>query len=117
MDFYPDQAAVPEKKRTERLWLRQLRATDAERDYEAVMASKEQLRGWSGGRWPKTSQACSSMSVSTPRMRLLPSPSSIRPARAALVVCISCLFHRWLSCVALARPMPAMSGFGSAARS
>ncbi|HEY0605978.1 MAG TPA: hypothetical protein VGD58_23845 [Herpetosiphonaceae bacterium] len=52
MNFYPDQAPVPEETRTDRLWLRPLRATDVELDYEAVMDSKEQLRGWSGGRWP-----------------------------------------------------------------
>ena len=43
MNFYPANAAVPEATRTDRLWLRPLRATDAERDYEAVMVSKEQL--------------------------------------------------------------------------
>lgn len=52
MEFYPDQAPVPEETRTDRLWLRPLRATDVELDYDAVMSSKEHLRGWSGSRWP-----------------------------------------------------------------
>lgn len=52
MDFYPAQAPVPEETRTDRLWLRPLRATDVELDYDALMTSKEQLRGWSNSRWP-----------------------------------------------------------------
>jgi RimJ/RimL family protein N-acetyltransferase len=52
MAFYPVSARVPEEKRTSRLWLRPLRATDAELDYEAVMSSAEQLRRWSQSSWP-----------------------------------------------------------------
>jgi RimJ/RimL family protein N-acetyltransferase len=38
--------------RTERLLLRPLRTTDVELDYDAVMASAEQLRMWSDSEWP-----------------------------------------------------------------
>jgi hypothetical protein len=52
MAFYPPDAPIPEEKRTDRLLLRPLRATDAELDYEAVMSSAEQLRLWRQSSWP-----------------------------------------------------------------
>src|SRR5215216_5901940 len=52
MEFYPLNAAVPKEKRTDRLLLRPLRATDVELDYDAVMSSAEQLRRWSQSDWP-----------------------------------------------------------------
>ena len=52
MEFYPASAPVPEEKRTNRLLLRPLRATDVELDYDAVMSSAEQLRRWSQSGWP-----------------------------------------------------------------
>lgn len=52
MEFYPASASVPEEKRTTRLLLRPLRATDDELDYDAVMSSAEQLRRWSQNDWP-----------------------------------------------------------------
>jgi RimJ/RimL family protein N-acetyltransferase len=52
MEFYPAGAAVPEEKRTDRILLRPLRATDAELDYDAVMSSTEALRRWSQSGWP-----------------------------------------------------------------
>jgi RimJ/RimL family protein N-acetyltransferase len=52
MEFYPANAPVPEETRTNRLFLRPLRATDVELDYDAVMSSAEQLRRWSQHDWP-----------------------------------------------------------------
>src|SRR5262245_4096225 len=52
MEFYPASAPVPEETRTNRLFLRPLRATDVELDYDAVMSSAEQLRRWSDSDWP-----------------------------------------------------------------
>ena len=52
MSFYPEGATVPEERRTERLLLRPLRATDVALDYDAVMSSPEMLRRWSQGTWP-----------------------------------------------------------------
>jgi RimJ/RimL family protein N-acetyltransferase len=52
MEFYPASAAVPEEKRTDRLLLRPLRATDVELDYDAVISSAAQLRRWSQSGWP-----------------------------------------------------------------
>lgn len=52
MEFYPSGVRVPEAKRTSRLFLRPLRATDVELDYDAVMSSAEMLRRWSQGSWP-----------------------------------------------------------------
>ena len=52
MEFYPPGARVPEGLRTDRVLLRPLRGTDVERDYDAVMSSAEQLRGWSQSDWP-----------------------------------------------------------------
>lgn len=52
MQFYPLNTPVPAEKRSNRLWLRPLRATDVELDYDAVMSSREQLRRWSQTTWP-----------------------------------------------------------------
>ena len=52
MGFYPTNVPVPEEKRTERLFLRPLRTTDAALDYDAVMSSSEQLHRWSQTDWP-----------------------------------------------------------------
>lgn len=52
MRFYPRDVLVPEELRTEEFVLRPLRATDVERDYAALMDSKESLRMWSGSEWP-----------------------------------------------------------------
>jgi hypothetical protein len=52
MAFYTEGVSVPREKRTERLILRPLRASDAERDYDAVMSSAAELRRWSGSDWP-----------------------------------------------------------------
>ncbi len=49
---FPARSSAPSGTRTERLVLRPLRASDVERDYDAVMASAAQLRQWSGGDWP-----------------------------------------------------------------
>ena len=52
MEFYPASMPVPQEKRTSRLCLRPLRATDVELDYDAVMSSAEMLRRWSQSDWP-----------------------------------------------------------------
>jgi RimJ/RimL family protein N-acetyltransferase len=52
MAFYPSDKVVPQEKRTSRLTLRPLRATDVEPDYDAVMSSAEMLRRWSQSDWP-----------------------------------------------------------------
>ena len=52
MTFYPDNIPVPAERRSNRLWLRPLRATDVALDYDAVMSSREQLRRWSQTTWP-----------------------------------------------------------------
>jgi RimJ/RimL family protein N-acetyltransferase len=52
MEFYPTGLPVPQEKRSDRLYLRPLRATDVELDYEAVMSSAEMLRRWSQSDWP-----------------------------------------------------------------
>jgi hypothetical protein len=52
MEIHPAGRAVPHEKRTSRLWLRPLRATDVELDYDAVMSSAEMLRRWSQSDWP-----------------------------------------------------------------
>ena len=52
MEFYPANAPVPQEKRTSRLWLRPLRATDVELDYDAVMSSAAMLRRWRQSKWP-----------------------------------------------------------------
>ncbi len=53
MEFYPPDLPVPQEKRTGRLYLRPLRATDVEPDYDAVMSSVEMLRRWSTNAWPR----------------------------------------------------------------
>jgi RimJ/RimL family protein N-acetyltransferase len=50
---FPSSGSAPRETRTDRLILRPLRASDAERDYDAVMASAAQLRRWSGSEWPR----------------------------------------------------------------
>jgi RimJ/RimL family protein N-acetyltransferase len=52
MQFYPEDAIVPEELRTEEFCLRPLRASDAEIDYAAVMDSKVTLRVMSQSSWP-----------------------------------------------------------------
>ena len=52
MEFYPANLPVPEEMRTKRLLLRPLRASDVALDYDAVMASAEQLHRWSQSDWP-----------------------------------------------------------------
>ena len=52
MQFFPSGAPVPAEKRTDRLLLRPLRATDVELDYDAVMSSPAMLRSWSQSAWP-----------------------------------------------------------------
>jgi hypothetical protein len=51
--FYPAAAPVPETLETPEFRLRMLRATDVERDYAAVLASREHLLVRSAGRWPR----------------------------------------------------------------
>ncbi len=50
--FVAPDARIPVELRTPRASLRPLRASDAELDHEAVMASAARLRRWSGGVWP-----------------------------------------------------------------
>ena len=50
--FYPADASIPAAWRTPRLFLRPLRATDVELDYDAVMSSAAMLRSWSQSAWP-----------------------------------------------------------------
>jgi hypothetical protein len=50
--FHPAGSPVPREKRTECLILRPLRASDAERDYDAVMSSAAELRRCRGTEWP-----------------------------------------------------------------
>ena len=52
MTFYPENAQIPLGLRTDEFVLRMLGPRDVELDYEAVMASKESLRAYSGGTWP-----------------------------------------------------------------
>jgi hypothetical protein len=52
MEFYPANAPIPDKKQTERLLLRPLRAADVDLDYDAVMTSAAMLRQWSQSSWP-----------------------------------------------------------------
>lgn len=51
--FYLDDAPVPEGLQTDDFVLRPLRASDCDRDYDAVMASAELLLVKSNGRWPR----------------------------------------------------------------
>ncbi|MFX1482825.1 MAG: GNAT family N-acetyltransferase [Promethearchaeota archaeon] len=52
MQFYPEDASVPQGLRTEEFHLRPLRVSDAEIDYAAVMGSKLMLRVMSQSGWP-----------------------------------------------------------------
>ena len=52
MEFYPASLPVPAETRTDRLWLRPLRASDVELDYDAVMENPAALRRWSQSTWP-----------------------------------------------------------------
>ncbi|MFX0169775.1 MAG: GNAT family N-acetyltransferase [Candidatus Hodarchaeota archaeon] len=52
MQFYPEDAAVPNELRTEEFHIRPLRVSDAEIDYAAVMDSKSMLRMMSQSTWP-----------------------------------------------------------------
>jgi RimJ/RimL family protein N-acetyltransferase len=49
---FPSSGSAPREMRTERLVLRPLRASDAERDYDAVMSSPAELRRCRGSDWP-----------------------------------------------------------------
>ena len=49
---FPASGSAPRETRTERLVLRPLRASDAERDYDAVMSSAAELRRCRGSEWP-----------------------------------------------------------------
>lgn len=49
---FPARGSAPGGMRTERLLLRPLRASDAERDYDAVMSSASELRRCRGSEWP-----------------------------------------------------------------
>jgi hypothetical protein len=53
MTFYPVDAPVPGELRTSDLLLQPLTPEHVQMDYEAVMASREQLLGWSNGLWPR----------------------------------------------------------------
>ena len=52
MSFYPGGAQIPDELRTPRLFLRPLRATDVDLDFDAVMSSAAMLRSWSQSGWP-----------------------------------------------------------------
>ena len=52
MTLHPAAAAVPLGRRSDRVVLRPLRATDARTDYDAVMSSPAMLRRWSQSDWP-----------------------------------------------------------------
>jgi RimJ/RimL family protein N-acetyltransferase len=53
MPLHPAHSPSPSTWRTDRLLLRPLRTTDVALDYDAVMASAEQLRMWSDSTWPE----------------------------------------------------------------
>ena len=52
MSFYPDPRPVPAGLRHEQFLLEPLSPAHLDRDYAAVMASREMLRRWSGTSWP-----------------------------------------------------------------
>lgn len=52
LGFLPADAAVPESVQTDRLIVRPLRASDVEKDYDALMLSAPELRCWSESDWP-----------------------------------------------------------------
>jgi hypothetical protein len=53
MGFWPEGATVPEELRTDDLVLRMLAPEHVERDYDAVMETRERLRLWSNSTWPE----------------------------------------------------------------
>ncbi len=52
MDFHPANIPLPEETQTHRLLLRPLTVGHVDLDYDAVMASREQLNRWSQTTWP-----------------------------------------------------------------
>ncbi len=50
---FPPRGSAPHGMRTDRLVLRPLRASDAERDYDAVISSAAELRRCRGSEWPR----------------------------------------------------------------
>ena len=52
MPYYPPTLPVPAGFQTRRIVLEPLRPAHVERDYAAVMESRQQLRLWSGSPWP-----------------------------------------------------------------
>ena len=52
MTWYPADDVVPSELQTEQLWLRPLRGSDAELDFEALRNSAAQLSRWSQSPWP-----------------------------------------------------------------
>jgi len=52
VEFYPKDATIPTRMSTGDVLLRPLRASDAEADLEALMASREMLRVWDQSDWP-----------------------------------------------------------------
>jgi predicted Zn-dependent protease with MMP-like domain/RimJ/RimL family protein N-acetyltransferase len=52
MPYFPSDLPVPAGFQTRRLFLEPLRPDHGQRDFEAVMESREQLRLWSGQEWP-----------------------------------------------------------------
>ena len=53
MPYFPADRPVPAGFQTRRLFLEPLRPAHLDRDYAAVMDSREQLRLWSGSPWPE----------------------------------------------------------------
>lgn len=52
MNFFPPETTAPTATRTDRLLLRPLTVGHVDLDYDAVMASREQLNRWSQTTWP-----------------------------------------------------------------
>ena len=52
MPYFPPDRPVPAGFQTNRLYLEPLQPQHGQRDYDAVMESREQLRLWSGQDWP-----------------------------------------------------------------
>ena len=52
-EFVPESFLVPASLETERFRLRMLSVTDVEKDYEAVIESRELLQTMFGGSWPR----------------------------------------------------------------
>ena len=51
--FVPEDFLIPEELETERFRLRMLSVEDVEKDYEAVVESRELLQSMFGGNWPR----------------------------------------------------------------